>query len=51
MLDDRSIHQAERGQEETNSDAGNGLELDLHLAKNGVDHLIQDGNEDNDRDG
>lgn len=51
VLDDSGVGEADCSEEESDGDAGNGLELDLHLAKNGVDHLIQDGNEDNNRDG
>lgn len=51
VLNDSSIHQTQRCQEEANGDASNGLEFDFQLAQNGVNDLVQDGDEDDDRDG
>ena len=50
VLHDRGVHQTERSQEETNGDTRDGLELDLHLAQDGVDDTVQNGNEHDDRD-
>lgn len=50
VLNDSSIHQTQRCQEETNSDASNRLQFDLQLAENRVNDLVQDRDEDNDGD-
>lgn len=51
MLDDGGITQAERGEDETQGDSGNGANVDASLAERGVDQKVKDGGEDENGDG
>lgn len=51
VLDDSGVGEADCSEEESDGDAGNGLELDLHFTQDRVDDHVQDGDEDDDRDG
>jgi hypothetical protein len=51
VLDDSGVHEAEGAEHESNGDTSDRLELDLELAEDGVNHHVENRDENNDRDG